>query len=104
MKPDLDAIRERDRSIYDHDNFTNKMSSIINSQKDIPQLLAHIDKLIEQLEQAKNVSLNCVNKIKSGLGAGGKSTGMYLEVELGNAICDALTDAIEEEFDQEDTP
>lgn len=40
----------------------------------------------------------CVQKVRNGLGAGGRSTGMYLEIELGNAICDALTDAIEEEF------
>jgi hypothetical protein len=44
-------------------------------------------------------ALACVKKVKNGLGAGGVSTGMYVEVELGGAICDAIADELTETLD-----
>jgi hypothetical protein len=60
---------------------------------------ARIAVLEEALNKAQETALHCVSRIRHGLGAGGHSTGMYVEVELGGVICDAITDAIEEEFE-----
>jgi predicted nucleic acid-binding Zn-ribbon protein len=93
------AIKKRDGQIknlkdcIDDDRFD---FNVAQEAKD-----ARIAELEEALSKAKETALSCVTKIRHGLGAGGHSTGMYVEVELGGAICDAITDALTEEFEMQ---
>jgi hypothetical protein len=63
-------------------------------------LLDHIDKLTAINNNLEKIVFDAIQRIREGLGAGGNSTGMYVEVELGSVILDGITDVITEEFDK----
>ncbi len=48
------------------------------------------------VEAAYRSAIGAVKRVKDGLGAGGRDAGMYTEIQIGQPICDAAQDAIEE--------
>jgi hypothetical protein len=54
--------------------------------------------LQNQLSYFKIKAINCVNKVRNGLGAGGHGSGMFTEIEVGGIVLDAVQDCIDDEF------
>jgi hypothetical protein len=100
------ARTERNRFQREAFEFQKKYEDVRTwekTAKDTAVLLRDAESDIEardaRITELKTTVLACVAKVKYGLGAGGQGSGMYAEVELGGAICDAITDGIEEEFE-----
>jgi|GEM_PF-2884995 len=61
-------------------------------------LQSQISILEDKLNQSKQKALDCVTKVRHGLGAGGNGSGMYAEISVGNVVLDSVADEIEESF------
>lgn len=70
-----------------------KLQETIKERDEAQAQVAVMRKALEKIPKV-------ISKIRGGLGAGGKSTGMYIEVELGNVILDAISDELDEILDQ----
>jgi hypothetical protein len=71
---------------------TQRVNTAYDLEQERDEALRQVAVMRGALEEIPNIN----KKLRTGLGAGGKSTGMYLEVELGNVLLDNFTDAFDE--------